>query len=249
MTQLGRGPCDNTCHAVVTQGRSLAMTAPTMPIQGQVGQTVGSIVPAMPIPGESNHEINMIDTLRNHIRDSLIGIPNNLPEIKGLRAKLPEAYDGEDDFDHLDRWLQGLLRFFKIHRLTGGDKDIDRVLVTGTCLKGKAERWFSHEVECPKRRTHDWMFESVIIAQYRAFITTAMAQKAMEEYLNIKYSKEEGILGFHRNLVMWARRLAQYPDDYSFKRRIMNSLPSDCLYHLTMYDKLTAKHSSMEDIV
>jgi len=29
----------------------------------------------------------------------------------------------------------------------------------------------------------------------------------------------------------------------------MNGLLSDCLYHLTMYDKLTAKHSSMEDIV
>jgi len=123
-----------------TQGQSLAMTVPTMPIQGQVGQTVASIVPAMPIPGESNHEINMIDALRNHIRDLLMGIPNNLPEIKGLRAKLPEAYDSEDDFNHLDRWLQGLLRFFKIHRLTGADKDIDWVLVTGTCLKGKAER-------------------------------------------------------------------------------------------------------------
>jgi len=71
----------------------------------------------------------------------------------------------------------------------------------------------------------------------------------MEEYLNIKYSKEEGILGFHRDLIMWARRLSQYPDDYSFKRRIMNSLPSDCLYHLTMYNKLTAEHSSMEDIM
>jgi len=200
-----------------TQGQSLAMTAPTMPIQGQVGQTVASIILAMPIPGESNHEINMINTLRNHIRDSLMGIPNNLPEIKGLQAKLPEAYDGEDDFDCLNRWLQGLLRFFKIHHLTGVDKDIDWVQVTGTCLKGKAERWFSHKVECPKHRTCNWTFESVIIALYRAFITTAMAQNAMEEYLNVKYSKAEGILGFHRNLVMWARRLAQYPDNYSFK--------------------------------
>ena len=122
-----------------TQRRSVAMTAPTMPIQGQAGQNTVSIILAMTIPGESDHEITMIDTLRNHIRDSLIGIPNNLPEIKGLRVKLPEAYDGEDDFDRLNRWLQGLLRFFKIHHLTGADKDIDQVLVTGTCLKGKAE--------------------------------------------------------------------------------------------------------------
>jgi len=158
----------------------------------------------MPIPGESNHEIAMIDALRNHIRDSLMGIPNNLPKIKGLQMKLPKAYDGKDYFNHLDRWLQGLLRFFKIHHLTGVDKDLDWVLVMGTCVKGKAEQWFSHEVECPKCRTHNWMFESVIIALYCAFITTATAQKVMEEYLNVKYSKVEGILGFYHDLIMWA---------------------------------------------
>jgi hypothetical protein len=53
----------------------------------------------------ADHEINMIDNLRQHIRESLSGIPHNLPELKGIHAKLPEAYGGEDDFDHLDNWL------------------------------------------------------------------------------------------------------------------------------------------------
>jgi hypothetical protein len=58
----------------------------------------------------------MIDSLRDHIRTSLMGIPDNLPELKGLRAKMPDAYEGEDDFDRLERWLHGLIRFMKIHR-------------------------------------------------------------------------------------------------------------------------------------
>jgi len=74
---------------------------------------------------ESNHEVTMIENLQRHIRDSLMGIPGDLPELKGVRAKLPEAYKGEDDFDRLDNWLQGLIRFFKLHRLTGEDKDAD----------------------------------------------------------------------------------------------------------------------------
>jgi hypothetical protein len=81
----------------------------------------------------------MIGNLIQHIRDSLIGIPCDLPEIKGLWAKLPKPYRGKDNFDHLDNWLQGLLRNFKLNRLMGVDRDADRVLVTGTCLKGKAE--------------------------------------------------------------------------------------------------------------
>jgi hypothetical protein len=87
----------------------------------------------------ADHEINMIDNLRQHIRESLSGIPHDLPELKGVRAKLLEAYRGEDNFDHLNNWLQGLLRFFKLHCITGVDKDRDMVLVTGTSLKGKAE--------------------------------------------------------------------------------------------------------------
>ena len=131
--------------------------------------------------------------------------------------KLPEPYEGEDDFDLLDRWLQGLLRFIKIHRLTGVDKDRDRVLVTGTSLKGKAERWFSQEVERPTHIIRDWTFESIIIGLYRAFITTATTQQAMQRYMRIKFSCDEGVMSFYRELLMWAGRLAQYPDTYSFK--------------------------------
>ena len=48
---------------------------------------------------DPDHEINMIDNLRQHIRESLTRIPNNLPELKGLHTKLLEAYQGEDNFD------------------------------------------------------------------------------------------------------------------------------------------------------
>ena len=81
----------------------------------------------------------MVESLRDHIRTSLMGISDNLPELKGLRAKMPDAYEGEDNFDHLERWLHRLIRFMKIHHLTGVDKEMDWILIMGTSLKGKAE--------------------------------------------------------------------------------------------------------------
>lgn len=51
---------------------------------------------------EANYESFMIETLKKHIRESLAEIPDNLPELKGLRVKLPKAYDGEDDFEKLN---------------------------------------------------------------------------------------------------------------------------------------------------
>jgi hypothetical protein len=127
-----------------------------------------------------DHEAQMTESLRLHIRNSLQGILEDLLELKGLCTKLPDAYNGEDDFDRLDNWLQGLLRNFKLKCLTGLDRDADHILVTRTCLTRKAKCWFSHEVECLMHLICDWTFEMVIVELYCAFITTATTQQAMQ---------------------------------------------------------------------
>jgi len=216
------------------QGRLITMITPSVPTQGQI---------------DSDHEIQMIEDLRRHVRDSLIGIPDDLPELKGVHAKLPIAYNGKDDFDILSNWLQGLLQYFKLHRITGVDKDRDQVLVAGTSLAGKAERWFSHEVERPNRITCDWTFKSMIVGIYWAFITTATAQQAMQRYNQVWFSSDEGIMAFYHDLLMWAGRLAQYPDQYSFKRRLFNGMPEEYQHHLALFKGISAEHSSLDAIL
>ena len=105
------------------------------------GKTVALIAQLAPTWGQADmdHETLMIKSLKEHIRMLLIGVPDNLPELKGLRTKMPDTYEGEDNFDCLEKWLYGLLRFMKIHCLTGVDKDMDQILVTGTTLKGRAK--------------------------------------------------------------------------------------------------------------
>jgi len=215
------------------------------------GQSAVLIVPSVSThwQAEANYESTIIETLIDHIREFLADIPDNLPELKGLWVKLPEAYKGEDNFKNLDVWLQGLLWFLKVHHLTGTDKDRDQVLITGTCLKGKAERWFSHEVERPNRLMHHWTFESIVVELYCAFITTATAQKAMGHYEQISYLRKDGVFGFYRELRTWAARIAQYPDLYSFKRKLFNRLLDNYRCHLVIYDKISAEHSTLDEIV
>jgi len=215
------------------------------------GQSIAPIIQSAPARGqaETDHEMLMIESLREHIRASLMGVPDNLPELKGLRTKMPDAYEGEDDFDRLERWLHGLLRFMKIHRLTGVDKDMDRILVTGTALKGRAEQWFGQEVEHPKRLILDWTFESVVIGLYRTFITTATSQKAMQQYMDIKYTQENGIMAFYNELLKWAGRLTEYPDAYSFRRRLFKDLPAEFRRHLALYEGISPEMSTLDEIV
>jgi hypothetical protein len=108
---------------------------------------------------------------------------------------------------------------------------------------------FSQEVERPTWIIRDWTFESVIIGLYRAFITTATTQQAMQRYMQVKFSCDEGVMAFYRELLMWAGQLAQYPDQYSFKRRLLNGMPAKYKHHLALYEGISAEHSSIDDIV
>jgi hypothetical protein len=134
----------------------------------------------LPACGQDNfdHENSTIDKLRAHIRDSLISILDNLPELKGLHTKMLDTYEREDDYDHLNKWLQGLLRFMKIHCLTGVDKEQDSILVTDTSLKGKAECWFSLEVEHLNCIVCDWTFKSPDPYSFKQRLINGM----LEEY-------------------------------------------------------------------
>jgi hypothetical protein len=89
----------------------------------------------------------------------------------------------------------------------------------------------------------------VIVGLYTAFITTATAQQAMLCYTQVQFSCEEGVTAFHCKLMLWAGRLAQYPDEYSFKRRLFNGLLMEYRQHLTLYNGISAEHSSIDNIM
>jgi len=78
---------------------------------------------------------------------------------------------------------------------------------------------------------------------------TATSQQAVHKYVQIRFSRETGVHAFYRELLLWAGRLAQYPDLYSFKRRLLNRLLTEYRNHLTLYQGISAEHSLIDDIV
>ena len=89
----------------------------------------------------------------------------------------------------------------------------------------------------------------MIVGLFHTFITTVTAQQAIQQYGQVRFSSEEGVAAFHRELMLWAGRLAQYLDEYSFKRRLFNGLPADYRQHLALYDGVSAENSSIDEIM
>ena len=101
-------------------------------------------------PGMSGYMNTLLDRYRQRIYEA-VGQPCNPvgPEVKAMKIAQPKAYKGQDSIDIFDEWVNQLLRWFRIYKVTGPDCDVDRVTYMGACLEDLAAQWFDQEVEGP----------------------------------------------------------------------------------------------------
>ena len=137
--------------------------------------------------------------------------------MKNLRVPLPEKYSGEDDIEMFDSWLSGLLRWYRVHNVTGEAKNSSRVDLCGTTLKGLAAEWYTDEVEAWNRPTQEWHFEDLVCAMYKRFIHEVTAQNAAIKFEHAQYSKSKGALAYYNDLKCYAGWMVIPPDDYTMK--------------------------------
>jgi hypothetical protein len=120
--------------------------------------------------------------------------------MKGVKVEPPEPYDGKDELPIWEKWLDKLLSYFYFYWVVGPALDWQRVLFTGTCLKGVAATWFRQEVAGPSIQSIKWTFEEVTTGLFNHFLTEITAQKAMDEYELVKFTRVKRVLAFGMSL-------------------------------------------------
>ena len=133
----------------------------------------------------------LLDQYRQHIYKA-VGQPSNPagPEVKAMKIAQPKAYKGQDSINIFNEWVDQLLRWFRIYKVTGPDCDVDRVTYMGACPEDLAAQWFDQEVEGPGRVIPDWTFEDLICALFMRFIHEVSTQNVAKKYNKTRYSSE-----------------------------------------------------------
>ncbi|KIM51038.1 hypothetical protein SCLCIDRAFT_54133, partial [Scleroderma citrinum Foug A] len=156
------------------------------------------------------------------------------PEVKAMKITQPKAYKGQDSIDIFNEWVNQMLRWFRIYKVTGPDRDVDRVTYTGACLEDLAAQWFDQEVEGPDQVIPNWTFEDLICALFVHFIHE---------------SSERGALMFYNDIKCHAARMVQPPNEYSIRRKFINGLPMSIVEGVVKSRGISAEHSPMEQIL
>ena len=134
--------------------------------------------------------------------DEQVGQPTGPlgPEIKAMNLPKPSKYGGQDDLEKFDDWVSQLLKYYCMFKITGPDRDEDRVLYTGLFLDGIAVEWYGQEIESLDCRVYFWSFEDLICGLFKHFVHEASAQNAADQYDQTGYDSEKGALAFYNDL-------------------------------------------------
>jgi len=123
------------------------------------------------------------------------------------------------------------------------------MMLTGMQLSRIAATWYTQEVmglSCAPRR---WTFEEVITAMFKQFLMEITAQKAVDAFYEVKFTKAKGTLGFWNELVQVVEWMLTPPDSGMMKRQFLNGLPHEMVEAIFKTCMISIKLSSVKDII
>ncbi|OBZ65342.1 hypothetical protein A0H81_14666 [Grifola frondosa] len=94
-----------------------------------------------------HHCLEMIEVM---VSEPPMDDPPHYLRISKLAA--PSKFEGTDDANAFKVWLQELLEYLAMLRVTGPSFDRDHLRMMGSALSGSASRWFFSTVQSPQGR-------------------------------------------------------------------------------------------------
>lgn len=176
--------------------------------------------------------------------------PDKLPPFtKHFKPQPPLVYNGEDNVNRFEGWVQGLARFYWIVRMVGPQQDEARVYAVGDALGGEALSWYTSEVMGPNRLRWDWTFLDVVLELHKRFVHQATVQLATVKFEQVVYKPMTGVSGLYTELMKYATQMVEHPGEYAIRRKFLKELPEEMSNTIMRSSKLTAEDNTMDELL
>jgi hypothetical protein len=132
---------------------------------------------------------------------------DNTNSVKTPKVPDPKTYQGEEDAEIFDRWLIGLLRWFRVNQYCGMELDKECIVCTALYLEDAAITWYDDNVDGIDHQKEVWSSKMVITGLYDQFVHNGAVSTAADKFWNMTYVPEEGIMAFYHKLMRHAARM------------------------------------------
>ncbi|KAJ3964094.1 hypothetical protein EV361DRAFT_775267, partial [Lentinula raphanica] len=90
--------------------------------------------------------------------------------IKNVKIKYPDPWDGDGNIDNFETWINSVINWMVVNRLTGPEGNGMQVLCLEGMLDGDAKLWYHDHVTGPHRVRDIWKTEEVLIGLFKRFV-------------------------------------------------------------------------------
>jgi hypothetical protein len=101
----------------------------------------------------------------------------------GIKVPKPESYNGNSSPEALETWINGVIRWTRLHSLLHTDMDVIVVPAIGQFLEGTAEEWYNLNVEWS---TPLWTMFQVFEGLRTRFIQESDVHVAATKFENLR---------------------------------------------------------------
>jgi hypothetical protein len=144
----------------------------------------------------------------HHMIDDYVGVRvENSGGIKTPKVPDPRKYSSEIDTEVFDRWLVGLLRWFRVNRYCRMEYNREQVVCMAMYLDGTAVTWYNDNVDGIDHQRGVWWFKLIITRLYDQFIHHASVGTTADKFWNATYVPEEEIMALYHKLTRHAVRM------------------------------------------
>ena len=183
--------------------------------------------------------------------DERLGTQLKLPD--GMKpnksdGRKPYIYSGEPSLGRFMDWLTSLVQWLYAHQFGGPGMDETRCAVLDGYLDKEAKKWYHRKVVLPNRTQRHWNFLMIILALFDRFIQPTTLREAIEVYERTAYNPRRGVQGLSDDLEEAATNMVEPPDDYSMKRKFMNSIPYK-IYQQMIMERFTMETCEFNELV
>ena len=140
---------------------------------------------------------------------------NNILTHAGVKIPHPEPYSGKPDLERFKVFVAGLLRWLSMNLLLGSESGstLAQLRYLGTCLRGNALEWYSHNVEHFSCVKCDWMLKSALVRLQEHFLHMLMHRHTSTSYETTQQGSGT-VQDLLNRLNKFAVHMVQWPDEY-----------------------------------
>ncbi|OBZ66400.1 hypothetical protein A0H81_13644 [Grifola frondosa] len=161
----------------------------------------------------------------------------------------PSKFEGTDDANTFEVWLQELLEYLATLRVTGPDFNRDHLRMMGSALSESASQWFFSMVQSPSRERRDWTFEATVVAMHRRFLHKKCIRSPVTNWDQMTYSAScGGVADLYKHLNKYAEQMFEHPSDFKFRQRFLSALPSGMCEAIVLHQGHSAAMSTFRKI-